>query len=166
MTSRLAAHETQELRLVALGADFFFPYNLSNIFQSNTSVANVNSDGSAAIFAVIRSDRRTSHHAFNVLCVVRQRRDPFADQAARGGRVLSQQNGSQRVRELVRRTDLADLADLLNEFTVLHRVERILVLHLRDQQPEELVNIDIVQAWSLLVTSVRRLVNRRSGWNS
>ena len=87
----------------------------------------MDSDRAFTVCAVVHGDRGPRHNTFNILCIICQSGNPLANQTAGGCRVLSQQYRSQCVGQLIRRTDLADLADLLKDFLVVHGVQGVLV---------------------------------------
>ena len=66
------------------------------------------------------------------------------------------QHGVERAGELVGGADLADLVDLVQHLAVVHRIERILILHFGDQQLQEHVEIEIVERVELAELAVGR----------
>ena len=90
-------------------------------------------------------DRHAIDRADERLGVVVQGHDRLSDHAAGRGHVLAQEHGVERFAQPVVGPDFADLADLLEHLCIVHRLQRILVLHLGNHQGDEFVHVDLVE---------------------
>ena len=113
-------------------------------------IAGVHLEGHVSRSVVIRSELYALHHAKQNVPVIGQRLHLLSNQATGGRDPLTLLHRFQRLTQLIGRTDLADLADLLQHFRVLHRIERILVLQFGDHQLQKVIHVQLTQVGWLL----------------
>jgi hypothetical protein len=61
---------------------------------------------------------------------------------------------------------VADLADLLEDLTIVHGTQRVLLLQFRNQQLQELVHVDVAQIVRFAARAERCLRNGTGGRNA
>ena len=110
-------------------------------------------------------DRDARDGAGDRLVVVGNGLHVFADEIGRAGDVLTQQHGIERGGELVGGADLADLVDLVEHLRVVHRIERILILHFVDEQLQEHVEVQIVERVVLAELLAAGLLRIQERWD-
>ena len=89
-------------------------------------------------------DRDAIHDARDRLPVIRERRDVGAHQICGTRYILAEQNGVKRLCKFIRRTDSANLSNLIQHVLVVHRIERILLLKLCDHELQKRVHVNVV----------------------
>ena len=89
-------------------------------------------------------DRDAIHDARDRLSVIRERRDVGAHQICGARYILAEQNRVKRLCKFIRRTDSANLSDLIQHVLVVHRIERILLLKLGDHELQKRIHVDVV----------------------
>ena len=104
-------------------------------------------------------DRHARHRAGHLLIVVRDAVDLSANQVRRAGNVLAEEHRVERVGEFVAGGDLPHLRDLIQHLAAVHRIERILILQLRDHELQKRIDVQAADR----AIRVRGLAGRRRG---
>ena len=102
----------------------------------------------SALTVIVTGDftRHAVHESFDRRTIVGKCRHGLPDQAAGGGQILAGDDRLQRVGQLIRGADFSDLADLLDQFAVVQRIQWILVLQLGNHQLQKRVHTDVARS--------------------